>query len=74
MMSQTKTIDARGLSCPQPAMLARQAINQLGKGTVEILVDSVTARENISRLAQNCGWSVTVDYQPEGDYRIILTK
>ncbi len=73
-MSSVKTVDARGLSCPQPALLAQEALRKAGKGTVEILVDSSTARDNISRLARNSGWNITVDSQPEGVYRIILTK
>ncbi len=73
-MTEIKTVDARGLSCPQPVMLARQAIQKLDKGTVEVLVDSGTARENVSRLARNAGWTVTVEEQPEGSYRIVLNK
>ena len=73
-MSEVKTVDARGLSCPQPAMLARQAIQQQNKGTVEVLVDSGTARENVSRLAKNAGWAVTIEEQPEGVTRIVLKK
>ncbi len=73
-MTNINTVDARGLSCPQPAMLARQAIQKLDKGTVEVLVDSGTARENVSRLAKNAGWAVTVEEQPEDSYRIVLKK
>ncbi len=73
-MNEIKTIDARGLSCPQPAMLTRQAIEKQAKGTVELLVDSSTARENVSRLARNSGWGVTIEEQPGGSYRIILKK
>ena len=73
-MSDIKTVDARGLSCPQPAMLARQALQKTDKGTIEVLVDSSTARENVSRLAKNSGWNVTVENQPDGSYRIVLKK
>ncbi|MFC2007434.1 sulfurtransferase TusA family protein [Chloroflexota bacterium] len=73
-MTDMNTIDARGLSCPQPAMLARQAIQKLDKGTVEVLVDSGTARDNVSRLAKNAGWTVTVEEQPEGSYQVGLKK
>lgn len=73
-MSDVKTVDARGLSCPQPAMLARQAIQKLDKGTIEVLVDSGTARENVSRLAKNSGWVVSVEEQPNGSFRIVLKK
>ena len=73
-MSDVKKVDARGFSCPQPALLARQALNKMDKGTIEVLVDSSTARENVSRLARNSGWNVTVADQPDGSYRIVLQK
>ncbi len=55
-------------------MLARQTLQKTGKGTVEVLVDSGTARDNVSRLARNSGWTVTVEEQSEGSYRIVLKK
>ena len=73
-MNEIKTVDARGLSCPQPAMLTRQAIQKLDNGTLEVLVDSGTARENVSRLAKNAGWAETMEEQPEGSCRIVLKK
>ncbi len=73
-MSENTTIDARGLSCPQPVMLAHQAIQKLGKGIIEVMVDSDTSRENVSRIAQNSGWKVNIEKQPEGEYRVVLTK
>ena len=73
-MSDVKTVDARGLSCPQPPMLTQEALQKMGKGTIEVLVDAITARENVSRLARNSGWNVTVEEQPGGVYRIILRK
>lgn len=73
-MSQIRTVDARGLSCPQPAMLTQQAIGKLKKGTIEVLVDSPTARENVSRLGRNAGWTVTIEDKPDGSSRIVLKK
>ena len=73
-MNEMNTVDARGLSCPQPALLATQAIKKLGKGTVAVLVDSGTALENVSRLAKNAGWSVAIEEQPGNNYRIVLQK
>ncbi len=73
-MIDIKLVDARGLSCPQPTMLARQAIQKQGKGTVEVLVDSGTARENVSRLAKNSGWAVSIEEQTDGSFRIVLKK
>ncbi len=74
MNSNVETVDARGLSCPEPVMLVSQAIKKLHKGAIEVLADSSTARDNISRLATNSGWEITVEEQPEGVYRIVLNK
>ncbi len=73
-MGDIQTIDARGLSCPEPALLVHQALQKLSKGTIEVLVDTSTARENVSRIAGNSGWRVTVEEQPEGSYRIVMKK
>jgi len=73
-MTEIKTVDARGLSCPQPALLAQQAIQKLTKGTISVLVDTGTAKENVSRLAKKSGWVVTVEEQPDGSTRIVLKK
>jgi tRNA 2-thiouridine synthesizing protein A len=73
-MSATNTVDARGLSCPQPAMMARQAIQKQGKGMVIVLVDSGTSLENVSRLGKSAGWEVTVKQQSDGSHQIVLKK
>jgi tRNA 2-thiouridine synthesizing protein A len=60
-------IDARGLSCPRPVILTTMKIKEMGKGVFEILVDTNTSRENISRLAQQTGWDVEVK-KVDADY------
>lgn len=74
MNNNIEKVDARGLSCPQPVMLTGKALKKLKKGTIEIMVDSGTARDNVSRLGKNSGWTATVEEQPEGNYRIVLQK
>lgn len=66
-------IDARGLSCPQPVILTHKKVKEMGKGIVEVLVDTDTARENITRLAEQTGWNVEVNKSGE-DYCLILQK
>lgn len=73
-MDNKKFIDARGLSCPEPAMLARGAILEAKKGTVVVLVDSTTSRNNVSRTAQMNGWMVTAEDEPDGSFRLTLIK
>jgi len=50
----TKKVDARGLSCPQPVVLVDRAIAD-GHTDLEILVDNEVARENVSRLLKRRG-------------------
>jgi len=69
-----ETVDARGLSCPEPVLLALEAMKKLGKGEIEILVDTDTARENISRAANSMGWIVSEIIKEESAYRIKLKK
>ena len=74
MNNNIETVDARGLSCPQPVMLTSKAIKRLTKGSIEVLADSGTARDNVSRLAKSSGWVVTIKGQTDGCYRIVLKK
>ena len=67
-------VDARGLSCPQPVMMTLNRIEALGKGVIEVLVDTATSMENVARLAKNKGWSVK-EIQDEGTgYKLVLEK
>lgn len=54
-----KVVDARGLSCPQPVIQARKAIDA-GEFPVQVLVDTATARENVQRMALKAGFQVTI--------------
>jgi TusA-related sulfurtransferase len=68
------TVDARGLSCPQPVLMTLEEIKKLGKGEIVILVDTDTSKENVSRLATSQGWEVK-DVQAEGsEYRVTIAK
>jgi TusA-related sulfurtransferase len=56
----TTTVDARGLSCPQPVILTRQAI-QAAKFPIEVMVDTVTSRENVRRMAEKASCQVQIE-------------
>lgn len=67
-------VDARGLSCPEPVLLTLEAIKKHGRGEIEILVDTDTSKENVSRAASSMGWQI-YQISPEGSgYRIKIKK
>ena len=66
-------VDTRGLSCPQPVVITLSKMNQMGTGRITVLVDSATARENITRMATNQGWQVEAEEKDDG-FLLILSK
>jgi tRNA 2-thiouridine synthesizing protein A len=68
------TVDARGLSCPQPVLMTMHEIKKVGKGEIVILVDTDTSKENVSRAAESQGWRIK-DVQPDGiGYCVTVSK
>ena len=67
-------VDARGLSCPQPVLMTMDEIKKASQGEIEILVDTDTSKENVSRAAESKGWAVK-DIREEGEgYRVTVSK
>ena len=66
------TIDARGLSCPEPVILISQAMKS-GEDAYEIKVDNRVSRENVTRYAEHQGYHVTVT-EEDGEYTLAIRK
>ncbi len=60
-----ENVDARGLSCPQPVILTRAALEKLGSGEVSVKVDTMTQVHNCTRAAKKLGWQAR--YEEQGD-------
>jgi selenium metabolism protein YedF len=58
MNESTKRIDAKGLPCPQPVVLAKKALEEGGFDLLEVVVDNAAAVENVSRFAAHGGHAV----------------
>lgn len=67
-----KELDARGLSCPEPVVMIRKAMASQ-ESAYEMVVDNVTAKENVTRYAQHQGYQVSVREQ-DGEYHLSMTK
>ncbi|OQA09528.1 MAG: SirA-like protein [Firmicutes bacterium ADurb.Bin373] len=64
--------DARGLLCPEPVLITKKEMERLGQGTFQVLVDTVAARDNITRLAKSQKWEISVE--PRGDEFLLTLK
>ncbi len=67
-----KTLDARGLSCPEPVIMIRKAMTSK-ENVYEMLVDNQTSRENVTRYAEHQGYKVTVTENGE-EYLLTMKK
>jgi tRNA 2-thiouridine synthesizing protein A len=68
-----KVVDARGLSCPQPVILTRKAM-EAGEFPIEVLVETVTSRENVRRVAEKAGLQVQVEEVEGDEFKLIIQK
>lgn len=70
----TTTVDARGLSCPQPVIMTLGEIKKGEAAELIVLVDTDTAKENVSRAAASQGWQIGEIIENKQDYRITIRK
>ncbi|MCL1809733.1 MAG: sulfurtransferase TusA family protein [Clostridiales bacterium] len=66
-----KTIDACGLSCPEPVLLLKQDIDDAEE--IELHVDNQASVNNCCRFARSKGFCVSVG-GGGGKYTLTLTK
>ena len=65
-------VDARGLSCPEPVVMTRNAMAGK-KPAYQVLVDTVAAKENVTRFAMSQGYAVNVS-ENNGEFTLDITK
>ena len=68
-----ETVDARGLSCPVPVIMAKKALDRIAAGELIVLVDEEVAMENVSRLARSLKCSVDV-VEESGEFTLAIRK
>ena len=67
-----KEIDAKGLACPKPVVLAKKAINS--NQEVLVIVDNQTAASNLSKLGKKMKAEVSVVEKSENEFRVLFKK
>lgn len=70
----SNTVDARGLSCPQPVLMTLDAIKKSKETDISVLVDNEASKENVSRAVESQGWQ-TDSITAEGEtFRLEIRK
>jgi selenium metabolism protein YedF len=69
----TTVLDARGLACPAPVLLTKDALEKETPAELEILVDNDAARENVTRFLGSKNYRVSAAAEG-GDYRLTARR
>lgn len=64
-------VDARGLSCPEPVMMAMQAVKAHSGQLVRVLVSTAIARDNVMAMARRKKKTAAVE-QIGDDFAIVI--
>ncbi len=70
-MSEIRTLDCRGLLCPQPVLETKRSLEAHGVPPLRVLVDNPTSKENVARFAANQGMDCEVEESAAG-YAILI--
>lgn len=73
-MKPTLTIDARGLNCPQPVLLAKKSIDNSNPDSLMVIVDNSISKENVCRFLTNHGFKVSPHEVSSDQYEIVAVK
>jgi selenium metabolism protein YedF len=69
-VTDTRTLDCRGLACPQPVIDTKAALEG-ATSPILVIVDNEGSATNVSRFAESRGARVSMDRQGE-DYRVMI--
>jgi selenium metabolism protein YedF len=61
-------IDCRGKVCPQPVLMAKQALETLKDGELTLIVDDPSSCDNVERFVRSQGCSVNVERRGQDFY------
>lgn len=64
-------IDTCGMSCPQPVLMTKKALDKNPDG-IDIIVDNNTAKENVKRFLKKSGYKSEIE--EENDTFIISAR
>lgn len=68
-----KEVDVRGLSCPFPVIKVKKALDEGGKESILVIIDTEVSVENISRLVRSRGHDFKVE-KNEDIYHLLIKE
>ena len=66
-------LDCRGLGCPAPVLTTRDVLKKETPATISVLVDSESARQNVTRFLEHQNFNVTSEAQG-ADFKVVGTR
>ncbi len=69
----TIKVDARGMGCPKPVIMTKNAIEAAGKDSIITIVDNEVAMENVKKLAAKLNFNVEIE-KKDGDFYLSIFK
>ena len=67
------TVNAMGDACPIPVIKTKKAMQKVtGAETIEVLVDNDIAVQNVTKMAQSTGATVTQEKLGEDEYKVTI--
>jgi len=66
-------VNAEGLTCPQPVVLTKKALDKIERGEVIVSVTSEVARDNVQRMAESSGCTVSLEMK-DHTFIVRITK
>ncbi len=66
-------IDARGLGCPKPIILAEEALSKIEEGIVTVIIDNEGSMENLKKYATRFGYYYEVE-EKENYWKVRIVK
>jgi len=66
-------IDCKGLVCPEPVLKAKEGLENISSGAIEVIVDNEASKSNVERFGKSRGCSVETS-AAGGVYHILITR
>ena len=74
-MSETETVDLRGLKCPLPALIARRHLDRARVGSeIVVFADDPMAPIDIAHMCAQEGFEIVISERNGNESRLVLRR